>query len=296
MTTLAPKKEYVLPKTKNRYRYTEDVNLARELGLATKWTRSVHIHLLDGKPLIGASTCKKIIGDKDNLLQHQADMAAIAGLAAPQLDLSAEWAEIRAISDWKEKSKAKKLLDEKYPTFAEARRAASTDMKGAADKGTERHSALEDYVKACIRENAGKPFLMRADDPLKPFGDWSVENVEQFYFSEANGYHEPMWVGGICDIGLKLKDGRRVIGDFKSSQSAFPDMYLQTALYDLLLNHSGGLDKEGNKLFDWELADGYVIFPFRSDPFKPEFRWNAEDWRKAAKFTAFLYKLMEINN
>lgn len=297
MTTLAPKKEYTLPETKNRYQYTEDVKLARELGLATKWTRNVHIHLLDGKPLKGASSVKRIVGDKDNLHQHYADMGALAGLASPQLDIKDEYAAVRAVKDWKEKAKQKKLLDEKYPTFAEARRAAKTDMEGAADKGTDRHARLEDYVKLCIQLYDGKPG--NADDvwaDIKPFVEWAKENVEQFYFSEANGYHEPMWTGGICDIGLKLKDGRRVIGDFKSSQSAFPDMYLQTALYDLLLNHSGGLDREGNKLFEWELADGYVIFPFRSEPFTPEFRWNAEDWRKAAKFTVFLYNLMEINN
>lgn len=280
----------------NRYKYIDDIKEAQTLGLATPRQRKAHIHTLDLKPLIGASTAKGIVGGKDALMQWYADMAAVAGLAFPAQDIKAEYEVAQAISDKIAKQKAKQELDKKYPNFAEARRAAVTHRDEKAEEGTERHGTLEDYIKLCLA-NGGKPVGVSANDYPKEICDfinWALDHVDVFYFTEAYGYNEPLWVGGIADLGMKLKDGRRVVGDHKSAKEAYPDMFLQTALYDLLLAHSGILDKDGNKKGEWLLADGYVIFPFRSDPFTPEFRWNADEYRTGAKNVVQLYKLLEL--
>lgn len=257
-----------------------------------------HMHTLDGNPIVGGSTMKSIIGDKDALFQWYADMAAVAGLAFPAQDIKAEYEAIQDIKDWKEKAAAKKALDEKYPNYAIARRAAVTYRDDKAEEGTFRHGELQDYINGCI-SLGGAPTEApeNASPSIKIFADWSLENVKQFHFSEAHCYHDKVGgipVGGIADIGLTLKDGRRLVGDHKNSKEAYPDQFLQCAIYDVLLSHSGGLDRNGNKLFDWELADGYVVFPFRSFPFTPEFRWNAEQFREGVEANAKLYKLTEL--
>jgi hypothetical protein len=254
-----------------------------------------HLHTLDEKPLFGASTVKGFVGDKGRLFQYYADRAAVSALGLPVQDITEEYEAIQKLTGFN-KSNAMKDLCKRYPDFAYARLAANRHRDTAAGKGTERHARLEDYVRECLAKNEGKPFM---PDDMAPYAPeirdwilWCVEKVEVFYFTEANAYHEGMWTGGIADLGLKLKDGRRAVCDHKSSIEAYNDQFLQCAIYDVLLSHSGGLDAEGNKLFDWEPADGYIVFPFRSKPFTPEFRWNAAEYRTAAEYTAFLYKLM----
>lgn len=279
----------------NRYRYVDDVEVARAMGLAGERDRSAHLHVLDGKPLVGASSAKSIISKGEQLNQWYGDMAAVSGLGFPMQNIKAEYERCNVIQDRRERQKAKQALERKYPNFATARKAAIQSRDASAKTGTERHGLLEQYVAFCIT-NGGAPLpFHNGYVAIEKFIDWAVENVEEFYFTEANCYHEGLWVGGIADIGMRLKDGRRLVGDHKSSREAHPDQFLQCAMYDLLLAHSGILDRDGNKKGEWELADGYAIFPFRSDPFTPEFRWNVEKWRKAAEGTIEIYKLLEIN-
>lgn len=275
-----------------RYEYIDDVARAKELGLVGPRARTAHVHTLDTKPLHGASTVKGIVGSKDALMQWYADMSAVAGLKSDPLDIEEEYLAVQAIQDWKEKANAKKELDKKYPLFEEARKAAILSRGKSAEKGTERHGELEDYIRGCIKAKTVLPAPEGSSKSIIEFSFWAGREVDSFYFTEANCYSEELWTGGIADLGLKLKDGRRLIGDHKSSQSAYEDQFLQCAIYDVLLNSSGGLDRVGNKLFDWELADGYVVFPFRSDPFTPEFRWNADEFREGAKNTVQLYNLL----
>lgn len=245
---------------------------------------------------------KGIVGSKDALFQWYGDMSAVAGLALPVQDIKAEYEAVQAVKDWKEKANAKKALDAKYPNYAIARKAAVTHRDEKADEGTMRHGELQAYIEECI-SHGGAPLTAPLDSSrsIIEFAIWSMDHVKEFHFTEAHCYKENVGgedgipVGGIADLGLTLKDGRRLVGDHKSSKEAYEDQFLQCAIYDVLLASSGGLDRDGNKLFDWGLADGYVVFPFRSEPFTPEFRWNAEQFRKAVDANALLYKLLELN-
>ena len=279
--------------TSMRYEYISDIERARALGLASPRARTAHLHILDGKPLIGASTAVGVVGGADGLMQWYADMAAVAGLKLPQQDVSGAYDAANAIQDKDERRKAKSALDKTYPDYADARRAATQNRDKAATKGTLRHGTLEDYIRHCLNNNKGVP-MKATHESIQMFIDWSLENVAKFYFTEANCYDELLWVGGIADIGLQMKDGKNLIGDHKSSREAFPKQFLQAALYDVLLSHSGILDSQGNKLDDWKPADGIVIFPFRSEPFTPEYKWDIAKWRKGAEDAVNLYKLISI--
>lgn len=276
-----------------RYEYIENVERARALGLAGQRDRTAHLHILDGKPLIGASSTVGVIGSADGLMQWYADLAAIAGLKLPQQDVSSAYEAANAIQDKDARRKAKQALDKAYPDYAVARRAATASRDGSAKKGTKRHGTLEDYIRHCLANNKGKP-MTATHAEIQVFIDWSLTHVKRFIFTEANCYHETLWVGGIADIGLETIDGKILIGDHKSSREAFPKQFLQAALYDVLLADSGILDSQGNHLGDWVPADGIVIFPFRSEPFTPEFKWNMDKWRKGAEDAVNLYKLIEL--
>lgn len=241
-----------------------------------------HLHTLDGKPLIGGSTAKGIIGKGDGLVQWSAGCA---------VDYIKENAEV----ELDEQGTPTGVLYTEEADLEAARTAWKKKRDGAAKVGTERHGLLEDYVRDCIANHEGRPVAAKWTYDIAQFVEWATANVDRFLFAEANCYSERLWVGGIADIGMVLKDGRRVVGDHKSSKAAYFDQFIQTALYDILLSESGGLTPQGDKLFEWEKADGYVIFPFRSSPFTPEYRWDADRYRKAAEDVVNIYKLSETN-
>lgn len=269
---------------RNRYRYIDEGR--------------THLHTLDGVPLAGTSTiAKESVNKGDGLMQWYADLATLCALEKKMepekvVQLLAEYEDAQKIQDWKAKINAMKKLDQKYPDFGDARRAAVRKRDGSAKTGTARHGTLEDYVRHCIAKNGGKP--VKAEHAgIQMFIDWAVKEVELFYFTEANCYSERLWIGGISDIGLLMKSGKRLVGDHKSSKNAFFDQFIQSALYDIQLAENGILDPDGNKLGDWLPADGYVVFPFRSNPFTPEFRWNADEYRGVAEGVVETYSLKE---
>jgi hypothetical protein len=133
---------------------------------------------------------------------------------------------------------------------------------------------------------------------IQPFVDWSVKNVDHFIFTEAHCFSEKLWLGGIADLGLVLKNGKKLIGDHKSSPKAYFEQFVQAMLYDMQLAENGILDRDGNQLGDWEPADGIVVFPFRSEPFTPEFHYDVAGLRKVAEnlVETYRYRLLKFTS
>jgi hypothetical protein len=167
-----------------------------------------------------------------------------------------------------------------------------TSRDKSAKKGTARHARLEDYVGECIRDNGGVP-VYRQLEGIQPFIEWSLDNVKRFIGTELNCYSEKLWIGGIGDLVLEMNDGKILIGDHKSSKEAYIDQFIQTALYGLQLKENGGLTADGELVVSVPKVDGYVIFPFRSSPFTPEFVYDVEGYEKAGRACVYLYKLKE---
>ena len=229
-----------------------------------------HLHSLEGLPLIGTSTLAKTVVDKSQQLLP--------------------WAVNTALAYVKEHSEQDE--DGDYfvtsATLDIAKKAHNMSRDKSAGKGVDLHALLETFVKECIA--AGH--IVETDNELVvPFQKWAVDNVEEFYFAEAHCYSKEYLLGGIADVGMLLKDGRRAIGDFKSSKEAYIDHIIQCCLYDIQMRENGVLTDSGKKIMDWDGAHCFIIFPFRSSPFAPEVFENTEQLQKVSLNCVENYKL-----
>lgn len=259
----------------NRYKYIDE--------------KREHLHTLDGKPLIGTSTATKIIAKP--LTWWASGMACMKfgwlnpkkfSTEAVQAALDEGYARIMEL----DKESYAKLLTEAY-------RAHNDHKEKKADEGTDRHAALEKYVKLMIQDQGGKPILMnRYEDPaVQAFAEWAQKNIRQLLWSEMHGYSEVLWTGGIADVGWIDLQGRIIAGDFKSGGPYF-DQFVQIAGYDLMLAENGGLDKYGNKMFELpgEVV-GYCVLPFATPKFEPYFQYATESYRNGFRSAVQLSKL-----
>ena len=167
-----------------------------------------------------------------------------------------------------------KLSDTEYlSVLDEAYKAHSVFLDKSADAGTDMHQLMEDYVKACIKTN-GRPalYLVGDNENLLAFSKWAVQNVKRFLWSEAYCYDEMLFVGGITDVGAEMKDGSYAIIDFKSAKEAYFNHFVQIAIYNLLIERNGLVDKHGNDLHILEIGERqkitkYFVIPFGASKF-----------------------------
>ena len=200
-----------------------------------------HIHLYDGKPLVGTSTAKDIIA-KGGLTWWASGMAcAEFGWLNPKKHSNEDrllHAELgKAMIELLSKEKYLALLDKAY-------KAHSVKLKTSAGEGTDLHALIEEFIKSRIN---GINYV--ADIKLKPFIEWTNKNVKRFLFSEVHCYSKPLWVGGIADFGYVDMEGRHVLGDIKSSKEAYFSQWVQLAGYDIQIDENGGFDAKGNQTF-----------------------------------------------
>lgn len=254
-----------------------------------KFDKKIHAHTLDDKPLLGTST---VVGVIAKPLTWWA-----SGLACEKFG----WLNPKYNSHLDRNNKAKEFLD-KYRDKTveewlilcdEAYKAHATKLKNSAESGTDLHAVLEDYVKECINTNSGNPIVPATEhEQLEKFANWACEHVEEFLWSEVNCYSEKLWVGGISDCGVKLKNGKTGIIDFKSSKESYQSQFIQCAGYDIQLTENGGFDEKGNQTFVLDKPlDFYAIVPFGSEEFTIDFRYNVDELKKGFESAVCLYKL-----
>jgi len=253
-----------------------------------------HLHTLDGKPLLGTST---VVGVLAKPLTWWASGMAVSlfGWLNPKLH-PPESVKSRAREVFEQIRELD--LDGYISLLKKAYGAHAEKMDISAEAGTDMHSLLEDYVKKMISDQDGVPRLMNDDNEgeenwkkVQLFARWAVENVEKFLYSEVHVYSEKMWTGGITDLVFVMKDGKTLIGDFKSSKEAYLSQFIQIAGYDLQQEENGILTNDGEKLSNPLKVDGYVVFPFGGKEFVPAFRYNTEELKEGFKSACVLYKL-----
>jgi hypothetical protein len=259
----------------NRYKYID--------------TDKQHLHTLDGKPLIGTSTATKIISKPLTWWASGMAVEKFGWLSPNKFDdeqvqaaLDDGYARVTAMA----KDQYAALLNEAY-------RAHNTKKEKAADDGTDRHAALEQYVKAMINEFDGEPVLLESynDPAVEILARWAQENVKQFLWSEINGYSEELWTGGIADVGWQDPQDLIIAGDFKSGGPYF-DQFVQIGGYDLMLSENGGLTADGDKVFELPgRIAGYCVLPFGPEKFAPRYEYNVEAYREGFRAAVHLSKL-----
>jgi hypothetical protein len=264
-----------------------------------------HCHALDGKSLLGAST---VVGVLNKPLTWWASGLAVMkfGWINSKTKVNGKYKTIPLVDRLQAVAKMlqeiKQMTDVQFLDLCdEAYKAHSVKLDDSAVAGTNMHAVLENYVKECM--SSGSIMLATTDfAPLKAFSRWAVDNVDHFVYSEAYGYSETLWVGGISDLGAILKEktpdgvGKRALIDFKSSKEAYDSQFIQAGVYDLIFSENGILNLKGERVGDWSPADAFIVFPFGAEKPEAQVRYDTEACRQAARDCISLYKFTNKTN
>lgn len=170
---------------------------------------SRHCHMLDGKPLIGVTTCLGII--------------AKPALVPWAVKLAVEYMENWLESDSPYESRAEAL--------ANAKKAHTEKKDTAGTFGKNVHKACEEWIKEGKNPEGLDEKEQKAFDNFK---SWAETHNVKFLESEINVWSEEMWTGGICDLVLEI-DGKKYIGDIKTSSAIYPEHFIQCSAYSEML-------------------------------------------------------------
>ena len=240
-----------------------------------------HLHILDGKALTGITTVLGVIA-KPALIQWSADEAVKylgwwnEKYEDKMEDLMAKWTDMRELK-----------TSDFYKLLCEARLAHRKKKEKAGDWGTEVHAWIEQYIKGCM---SGTPELNSVPlqegtqrDACTNFMKWTHENKVKFIESERNLYSREWWTGGIADIVCEI-DGKKFVGDVKTSSAIYPEMWIQGAAYAKMLKEMGLHDN----------IEGVVIINCKKDGgFQVETSYGLEDKIKSFEAALTLYRFAE---
>lgn len=145
-----------------------------------------------------------------------------------------------------------------------------TDRDKAANRGTEVHRLAEELIHGREVE-VPEELAGYVDSYVRYLDEWQPEPIKV----ERTVAHRRWNYCGTFDAVYRLRDGRVVIGDIKTSRSGiFSETALQLAAYrfaEVYLDDDGsekpmadlGIDDEGQGL--WIRADGYDVLPIPCD-------------------------------
>lgn len=261
-------------------------------------SKGQHLHTLDSKPLIGTSSVSDVLAKP---LTWWASGLAVMQLGIPDSsvltkiknEVATEEEEKTCMTSVARRLEEIKLMtpEEYFHVLDGAYRAHATTLKKKAKEGTDLHAELEKYVKnhMVCRGNAVDTTLY--DPKIQPFITWTEENVDEFLWSEAHCYSEEMWTGGISDVGARLKDGKTVIIDFKSSKEAYMSQFWQCVGYAMQIEENGWYDRDGIQLGKLEQPIDYVcVVPFGAPKVEPQFFYDIQGGKEAFLAEVYLYK------
>ncbi len=178
------------------------------------------------------------------------------------------------------------LLDDAY-------KAHSVRLAESAEAGTDLHTLLEEYVKACIYNNESKPMELidEKNHHVLKFSKFACEHIKRFNWSEAHMYDEDLFIGGISDCGVTMKDGSYAIIDFKSSKEAYFSHFCQIALYHILFEKNGICTKNGDPLSTYVFPiSKYYVIPFGAKEFTVYENNNIKELKEAALACVKIYR------
>lgn len=110
----------------------------------------------------------------------------------------------------------------------------------AADIGTLAHSYCEGIIKAQINseEPPRLPINAEAKKAAAAFHEWIDAHMVEFIASEAKIYSRRYGFAGTIDFDA-IVDGQRSLGDLKTSNGIYEEMWAQTAAYQLAREEEG---------------------------------------------------------
>jgi hypothetical protein len=126
--------------------------------------------------------------------------------------------------------------------IADVIRSAHVESKNkSADIGTMIHEWLEQFLKAGLEK---KPLPKMPVNPemrnaIEAFLAWTKQNKVKFLESERKVYSIKYKYAGTCDA-VATVNGKPTIIDFKTGNSVYPEMFLQTVAYQKALEEETG--------------------------------------------------------
>jgi hypothetical protein len=124
----------------------------------------------------------------------------------------------------------------------------------AANRGTLIHEAVEPILAG----KKAKSVDPDTDKIVKNFAKWSKDNVEKWLCFEQAVYNKKELYAGTLDAIAKLKDGRIMLVDLKTSKKIREEYYLQLAAYY-------NCDSIENDCFDLSTLEGALILHLNND-------------------------------
>ncbi len=245
-----------------------------------------HIHLLDGKPLIGTSSMASVLAKPLTWWASGLACAKFGWINKKDENGKFRTLDERLQTAFKMWKKISGMSNEEYlDLLDDAYKAHSVKLSSSAEAGTDMHSVMEEYVKYCIEKNEGLPFagykssFVNVSDSnkekLQILVDWSVQKVKRFIGSEDNCYSRVLWLGGVVDCVYEDMDGKYVILDFKSSKEVYLSQFWQAVGYAIQLEENGAFTSDGVLKYKLDKPISYVaVLPFGMK--EPEVFYNED--------------------
>lgn len=111
----------------------------------------------------------------------------------------------------------------------------------AGDLGTLIHAWIEESILAKINKTKlpDPPVNTQMQTAVLKFLQWEKDNVSEYLGAEEKVYSLKHNVAGTVDFLYVNKDGKRCIGDIKTSKGIYKSFFLQLAAYKYMLNEEG---------------------------------------------------------
>ena len=166
-----------------------------------------HAYFYEGKKIPSVTTILGII-NKPALISWAANMAAESFKEAVQAGVIYDELQLQEI----------------YNNLRTAHRKKKTD---AADIGSFTHKWVEDWIKGKKPE---PPVNENLRESTERFLKWQKEHSVKFLSSEQVIYSKKYGYTGTLDFICRYED-KLILGDLKTSNGVWPEMWLQTAAY-----------------------------------------------------------------
>ena len=230
-----------------------------------KFDSEHHLHTLDGKPLHGVTTVLSVIS-KPQLIPWAAGMA------------------VDYIQSEFPKIAYKQHEDGFDGTFSlickEARVAHRKKKEAGGDWGKSVHEAIEAWIKEGKEPTLQDTQLLAFNN----FRQWFTQNNVQVIESEKHLHSEELWLGGICDLIFSM-NGKKYIGDIKTSSAIYPENFLQMAAYALMAEEQG------------ITVDGYMVINLKKNgEIETKLIEDMETYKQGFKYALGLYKTLQAIN
>lgn len=225
------------------------------------------MHTLDGKPLHGVTTVLSVIS-KPALIQWA------AGMASQYIE-----DEVAKIARENDGLGYLKELGDKWATILKEARVAHRKKKEAGgDWGKAVHDAIEQWIKTKTEPQLEGTQLQAFEN----FKKWAEDNKVEFLESEKHLHSKELWIGGIVDLVFRM-DGKKYIGDIKTSSAIYNEAFFQMGAYNLCLEEMG----------EHKDVEGYIVINLKKDgKMDLKLAQNMEINKDAFKHALGLYKII----